>query len=108
MLMNVVNKCRRDLHGLNSALRIQPAVPTAETEHLCDAVPVMQFVKERPDDIVQARTQTATRNDPGARLLRIEKQLRPRPRQFELESRIRADLDSLWDADFITGRVSFF
>ena len=107
MLMNVVNKCRRDLHRLNSALRIEPAVATAETEHFRDAVAVVQFEKERANDVVQARTQTATRNDPGARLLRIEKQLRPRPCQLELDARIRADLDPLGDADFITGRVTF-
>ena len=91
MLMNVVNKGRRDLHRLNFALRIEPAVATAETEHFRDAVAVVQFEKERANDVVQPRTQTATRNDPGARLLRIEKQLRPRPCQFELDARLLVD-----------------
>src|SRR6476659_1894521 len=107
MLMNVVNKCRRDLHRLNSALRIEPTVATTKTKHFRDAVAVVQFEKERANDVVEARTQTATRNDPGARLLRIEKQLRPRPCQFELDSRIRADLDPLGDSDFIIGCVTF-
>src|SRR4249920_2054234 len=107
MLMNVVNKCRRDLHRLNSALRIEPAVTTAETEHFRDAVAVVQFEKERANDVVQARPQTATRNDPGARLLRIEKQLRARPCQFELDARTRADLDPFGNSDFITGCVTF-
>jgi hypothetical protein len=107
MLMNVINKCRRELHRLHSALRIESAVASTETEHLRDAVAVVQFEKERANDVVQARTQTATRNDPGARLLRIEKQLRPRPCQLELDPWIGADLDSLRDADFITGCVTF-
>jgi hypothetical protein len=64
-------------------------------------------VKERPDDIVQARTQSAARNDPGARLLRIEKQLRPRPGQLELNTRIGADLDPVRNANVIAGRVIF-
>ena len=108
MLMNVVNKCRRDLHRLNSARGIEPAVATTKAEYLRDAVAVVQLEKKRANYVVQARTQTATRNDPGARLLRIEKQVRPRPCQFELDPCIGADFDSLRDADFITGRVTFF
>ena len=107
MLMNVINKCRRDLHRLNSALRIEPAVASTKTEHLRDAVPVVQFEKERANDVVQARTQTATRNDPGARLLRIEKKLRARSGQLELDPWIRADLDALGNANVIAGRVTF-
>ena len=107
MLMNAINKCRRDLHRLNSALRIEPAVSAAETEHLGDAVAVVQFEKERANYVVEAGTQTAARHDPGARLFRIEEKLRARTGQLELESRIRADLDPLGDADVIAGRVTF-
>jgi hypothetical protein len=107
MLMNPINKCRRDLHRLNSAPWIEPTVSTAKTEHLGDTIPVMQFVKERTNYVVQPRTQTAARHDPGARLLWIEKQLRPRPCQLELESRLRADLDPLGNANVIAGRVTF-
>src|SRR4029077_9843902 len=56
MLMNAINKCRRELHRLNCALRIQSGVSTAETEHLDDAVAVMEFEKERANYVVQPRT----------------------------------------------------
>src|SRR3982750_4827557 len=84
-----------------------PGVSTAEPQHFDNTVAVMQFVKQRSDDVVQARTQTTTRDDRGARLFRIEKQLRPRPRQLELDSWIGADLDALRNASGVAGRVTF-
>ena len=108
MLMNAINKCRRDLHRLNSGLRIEPAVSTAETEHFGDTIAVMQFVKEGTNYVVQPRTQAATCYHAGARQLRIEKQLRTRPCQYELQTRISADLDPLRNKDLNTGRETIF
>jgi len=107
MFMNVVNKGRRDLHRFNSARGIEPAVASTKTEHLRDAVAVVQFVKELTDYVVQPRAQTTACHDTGTRVFRIEEKLRPRTRQFELESRIRADLDPLRDANIVAGRVTF-
>src|SRR5438552_3629007 len=46
MLMNVINKCRRDLHRLGATLRIETAVPSAETQDFTDAVAVMKLEKQ--------------------------------------------------------------
>ena len=55
----------------------------------------MQFEKERANDVVESRAQSAAGHNAGARFLRVEKKFRARPGQFELQSRFRADLDSL-------------
>jgi hypothetical protein len=106
LLMNVIDELRRDLHRLAAALRIEAAVTAAKAEHLGDAVAVVEFEKKRADDVVEARTQTAARHDARARLLRIEKQLRPRPRQLELDAWFRPDFDPLGDADIVANRVA--
>ena len=107
LLMNAIDELRRDLHRLDAARRIEPAVSAAKAEHLRDAVAVVQFEEERADDVVQPRTQPAARHDARARLLRIEEELRPRPRQLELQPRLRADFDPLRDADVVADRVAF-
>jgi len=84
----------------------EPAVSAAKTEHLGDPVTVVEFKKERADDVVEPRTQTAARHDARPRLLRIEKQLRPRPRQLERDARFRTDFDPLGDADIVANRVA--
>ena len=106
LLMNAIDELRRDLHRLDAARRIEPAVTAAKAEHLRDAVAVVQFEEERADDVVQPRTQPAARHDSRARLLRIEEKLLPRPRQLELQPRLRADLDSLGNADLVADRVT--
>src|SRR6476646_11776642 len=85
MLMTAINKCRRDLHRLNSARGIEAAVASTKTEHVRDAVAVVQFVKQRTDYVVQPRAQTTARHDTGTRVCRIEEKLRPRTRPFERE-----------------------
>jgi hypothetical protein len=53
VLMNTINKRRRDLHGLDSAFRIEPAVPAAKTDHFSYAIAIVQFEKERPNYVVE-------------------------------------------------------
>ena len=89
LLMNAIDELRRDLNRLHSACRIEPAVAAAKAEHLRDAIAVVQFEKERADDVVEAGAQTTTRHDAGARLFRIEEELRPRPGQLELQAPAR-------------------
>ena len=81
--------------------------PPRKPSTSADAVAVVQFEEERANYVVEARTQTAARHDAGARLLRIEEQLRPRPRQLELDpgsapTSIRSGMRTV-----ITGRVTF-
>src|SRR4029077_4476829 len=56
MLMNAINKCRRELHRLNCALRIQSGVSTAETEPFSHTVAVVQFQEEGANYVVEAGT----------------------------------------------------
>jgi hypothetical protein len=106
LLMNAIDELRCDLHRLHAARRIEPAVTAAKAEHLGDAIAVVKFEKERADDVVESRTQTSARHDARARLLRIEKEFRSRPRQLELDARFRTDFDPLRDADFVAHGVA--
>src|SRR4029077_12478984 len=73
MLMNAINKRGSDLHGLDSAFRIESAVPSAETQHFSHAIAIVQLKKERANNIVESRTQSAARHHGGACFLRVEK-----------------------------------
>ncbi len=106
LLMNPVHELGRDFHRLDTARRIESAVSAAKTEHFAHAVTIVQLEKERSDDVVQPRTQTAAGHDACARLLRIEEELRPRPGQLELKARLRANFDALGNADFVVGCVT--
>ena len=86
LLMNAIDELRRELHRLAAALRIDSAVAATKAKHLGDAVAVLEFEKERVDDVIEPRAQTAAGHDTRARLLRIEKQLRTRPRHLKLDA----------------------
>src|SRR6187401_2922066 len=105
--MNTVDELRRDVHRLHRAVRIDSAVAAAKADDLRNTVPVMELEKERANDIVQPRAQTAAGDDAGARLLRVEEQLRARPSQLEADSRIFANLNPLRDANIVTRCVTF-
>ena len=106
LLMNAIDELRRDLHRFRAARRIESAVAAAKAEHLGDAVAVVQFEKERADDVVKARTQSAAGHDAGARLFRVEEKLRSRARQLELKSRLGPDFDPLGNAKVVADRVA--
>ena len=61
--MNALDELRRDLYRLLATLRIEPAVTAPKAEHLGDAVAVVEFEKERADDVVEPWTQTAAGHD---------------------------------------------
>ena len=81
--MNAINEARRNLNRFQAARRIEPTISAAETQHFGHAIAVMQFEKERADDVVQAGTKSAASDDSGARSFRIEEKFRERPGEFE-------------------------
>ena len=85
---------------------IEPAVTAAKAEHLGDAVAVVQFEKDRADDVVEAGAQSATRHNARARLFRVEEKFRSRAGQLELKSRLGTNFDPLGDAEVVVDRVA--
>ena len=53
--MNAIDELRRDLYRFRTARWIQSAVTASKTEDLGDTVAVMEFEKERANDVVKAR-----------------------------------------------------
>jgi hypothetical protein len=104
--MNAIHKLRRDLHRLRTVRGIEPAVAAAKAEHLGDAVAVVQFEKERADDVVEAGAQSATRHNARARLFRVEEKFRAWAGQLELKSRLGTNFDPLGDAEVVVDRVA--
>ena len=105
-LMNAIDELRRDLHRLHAARGIEPAVAAAKAEHLGDAVAVVQFEKERADDVVEPGAQPAARHNARARLFRVEEKFRARAGQLELKSWLGTDFDPLGDAEVVADRVA--
>jgi hypothetical protein len=104
--MNLIDELRRDLHGLRTVRGIEPAVAAAKAKHLGDAVAVVQFEKERADDVVEARAQAATRHNARARLFRVEEKLGVETGQLELESWNACWISApLRDAELVADRV---
>ena len=108
MPMNVINKRWRNSNGLYSVLRIEPAVSTAETEHFGHTVAIMQFKKQRANDVVEARAQTAARHDSGTRFLRVEEKLCTWAGFLEPQTRLSTRFDPLRNMYIVTYRVREF
>jgi hypothetical protein len=89
MLVNLVHHGVSQYKRLKCSGWVQALVSHAEAEDLRYSVSIMQLAKQRSDDVVQARTQTAASNDARARPLRIKKQVFPRARRFDEGSSIR-------------------
>ena len=104
--MNPIHKLGRDFHRLLTVRRVEPSVAATKAEHLGNAVAVMQFQKERTNNVIEAGTQSAARDDAGTRLLRVEEELRARSSQLELQPRLGADFDPLRNANGVADRVA--
>ena len=101
-----MDELRRDLHRLGTFCGIEPAVTAAKAKDLGDAVAVVQFEKERADDVVEPGAQAATRHNARPRLFRVEEKFRTRAGQLELKSWLGTDFDPLGDADVVADRVA--
>src|SRR4029453_7553398 len=104
--MNAIHKLRRDFHRLRGTLRIESTVTAAKTEHFINTVTIMQLEKEGTNDVVEAGAQSTAGHNSRARFLSLKKKSRPRPPQFELQSRLGADFNPLWYANLITDGVA--
>jgi hypothetical protein len=105
-LMNAIDELRRDLHRLGTFCGVEPAVTAAKAKDLGDAVAIVQFEKQRADDVVEAGAEAATRHNTRPRLFRIEEELGTRARKLELKSWICADFDPFRDAELVAERVA--
>ena len=105
-LMNAIDELRRDLHRFGTFCGIEPAVTAAKAKHLSDTVAVVQFEKERADDVVETGAQAATRHNARARLFRVEEKFRARAGQLELKARFSTDFDPLGDTEVVADRVA--
>jgi hypothetical protein len=104
--MNAIDELRRDLHRLGTFCGVEPAVTAAKAKDFGDAVAIVQFEKQRADDVVEAGAEAATRHNTRPRLFRIEEELGTRARKLELKSWICADFDPLRDAELVADRVA--
>ena len=73
-LMNAIDELRRDLHRLGTFCGVEPAVTAAKAKDLGDAVAIVQFEKQRADDVVEAGAEAATRYNARPRLFRVEEE----------------------------------
>ena len=83
MVVNLVNKCRREHYWLGTAHGIKTLITVSKPEDLCYPVHMVELEEKRADDVIQARAQAATSYHTGARPLRVEKQFRTRPCKFK-------------------------
>ena len=104
-VVDVIHELGSDPHRLRAARGIEPAVAAAKSQHFGDTVAVMQFEKERPDNIVEAGAQPPAGHDRRPGFLRVKKQLRARSGQLELEPGVLAGFDPLGDAGVVADHM---
>src|SRR6516225_1340778 len=84
--MNSIYQLRCENERFGAVFRIQPLISPPETEHLFCAIGVMHFEKQRPDYVVESRTQSSAGNNARASFGRIEEQVLTCARQFKEEA----------------------
>jgi hypothetical protein len=108
--MNVVHHLGRQHNRFRAAVWIQALEAAPETEHLPNAIGVMQFKEERADDIVHPGAQAATSNDTCPCLLGIKKDLFARSgklkEQFSRRRELQVPHDLFGYAQSVADRAS--
>src|SRR5215475_4585824 len=89
VVMNLIHKLRCEPYRLWAARWIKTLIAASKPEDFCHSVRMMESEKKRAELVIQTWTEAAARYDPGTRLFRIEKQLRPRSGELKQLLRLR-------------------
>jgi hypothetical protein len=104
--MDAIHELRRDLRRFRTALRIESAIAVSKAQHRRNPVAIVQFEKERADDVVETRAQSTARHDAGACLPWVKEEIRTKTSQFEVVPGPGPDFDPFWNADVVANRVA--
>src|SRR5262252_8676993 len=95
--MNSIHHLVCENERFGALFRIQPLISPTKAEHLSYTVGVMHFQKQRPNDVVESRTQSPAGDDTSASFRWIEEQAFARARQFKKETILRRRINRTKD-----------